>query len=218
MNTDIEVNEYKKLCSTLRDFHEKYQSRKEELRKLLEETLNARRDALLVLAKANKLTRHLNAHQRQTIGLSYQLGDIKARINQGSSVLKNLALFQGPGEEKENLPDIREDFRSRRELKQMGILILGRIDNVRKKILQLDILELRCRELKLSIKKAVEAFCHEWRKVRRNIYPFGIFSRLSRSLRGFFGRSYFSSGDMKDLTALGSITCYVLKIADSPIA
>ena len=216
MITDKEIAEYRSLCATLRDFHEKYLWRKRELRQLLEETAALRRDALQVLARANRLTLHLTGRQRQITGLTYQLGEIKARINQG-------ALLKGPGSagERETLPEIQPEFRpdcqSRREFKQRELMILGMIDDIRKSILQLDLLELRCRELILSINKAMEAFHHEWRSIRRKIYPFGIFSLLYRTLRGLWGRSYFSLHDMEDIAALGNITGCFLKIADSPL-
>ena len=218
MITEKEFAEYRFLCATLGELQQRYLEKKQELRRLLEQTVALRRDTLLVLAKANRLTRHLTGRQRQITGLSYRLGEIKARIDQCSPVL-----FQGPGEgEKEIRTTIRElqsreDCRSRRELKQNGLALLGMIDNIRKNILQLDLLELRCRELLLSINKALEAFRHESRIIRRKIYPFGIFSLFCRTLRGLWGRAYFTPRDLEDVAALGNITGYVLKIADSPL-
>ena len=219
MIMDKEIAEYNILCTTLRALHEKYLLRKQELRQLLEETVALRTNALLVIAKANLLTRHLTGRQRQIIGLSYHLGEIKARINQWSP-----AVFQGfgGGDEGENLPELcdwqpRDECRSIRELKQRGLLVLGMIDGIRRKLLQLDLLELRCRELMLSISKALEAFRHETMVIRRKIYPFGIFSFCYRTLRGLWGRAYFTLRDMEDIAALGNITGHVLKIADSPI-
>ena len=226
MITDKEIAEYRTLCAALAVLHEKYIARKRELRLLLEETAALRRDTLLVLAKANRLTRHLTGRQRYITGLSYRLDEIKARIekinqekiNQFSPVL------QSPGgvEEKGVLSDLadlqfRENYRSRRELRQRELVILEVIDAVKKTLLQLDLLELRCRELILSLNKAMEAFHHESRIIRGKIYPFGIFSLFYRFLRSLWGRAYFSSRDLKDVTDLGKITGYVLKIADSPI-
>ena len=242
MITDKEISEYRLLCAALEELHEKYLGKKRELRILLEKTGDLRREALEVLVKANRLTRHLTGHQRQITGLGYHLGEIKARLNQNFPVL-----FQGAGmelrpvtreeqapaagsggaKEGEALPDLyswqscdfqsQDDYRSGRELRQRGLLILGMIDNIRKKLLQLDVLELRCRELMLSINKALEAFHHESRIIRRKIYPFGIFSLLNRNLRRLLGGSYFSHHDMKDIAALGNITGCILKIADSPV-
>ena len=222
MIPDREITEYRSLCDTLEALHAQYLKRKQELRGILEETTALRRDVLLVLAKANRLTRHLTGRQRQITGLAYHLGEIKTRINQASP-----ALFQGSGggEEREVLPGIcgwqsRKDCApcgNRRELRQRGLLILGMIDGIKKNLLQLDLLELRCRELILSINKALQAFRHEAKIIRRKIYPCGVFSLFYRTLRGLWGRSYFSLHDMEDIAALGSITGYVLKIADSPL-
>ena len=91
------------------------------------------------------------------------------------------------------------------------------IDSVRGKILQLEVLELRCRELILSINKALQAFRHEYRVIYRKIYPFGIFSLFHRNVRTLWGRAYFTLHDMENIAAIGNITGHVLKIADSPI-
>ena len=213
MITDEEIAEYRTLYASLGELHGKYREKKRELRELLQKTAALRKEALLVLAKANRLTRHLTGRQRQITGLTYQVSEIQARINQGT-----LALFQGfgGGEEGETLPEL-PDCGSRRELKQRGLFILRMIDDIKKKLLQLNVLELRCRELILSINKALQAFRHGSRLIYRKIYPFGIFSRLYRMLRGLWGAAYFSHDDMEDVAALGNITGCVLKIADSPI-
>ena len=220
MKTDKDVKEYNFLCATLASLYEKFALRKQELRPVLEETAALKRDALLFLAKANGFTRYLTGAQRQRAGLTYHPGEIKDRIKHFDSLC-------GGTEETETQPvtrpEIPAEFQpeilaaNRRELKQRGLLILGMIDTVKKKLLQLDLLELRCRELIQSIKKALEAFRHELKIIRRKIYPFGIFSFFHRSLRRILGGTYFSFRDLADIEALGKITGLVLQIADSPV-
>ena len=207
----------------LGELHEKFLKRKQELRRLLEETAVQKRDAFRVLEKANRLTRHLTGGQRQITGISYHLGEIKARIrqvNQSSPVFFKGAILEGgvPSEIRHEFqPEFQEDHRSRVELKQKGLAILGLIDRIKKQLLQLDLLELRCRELIASIKKALLAFQYEFNKIRRKIYPFGIFSFFRRTLGCLFGYSYFAPRDLKEVSALGQITGFILKIADSPL-
>ena len=219
MITDQEIDEFRTLYDTLASLHGKFLERKQELRRLLEETFALKKEAFTILAKANRLTRHLTGRQRQIAGLSYHLSEIKARVNtvnQNDPILRFDDTVKG-----ETLPEIRvgfqEDCRNRFELKQKGLLLLALIDRIRKNLLQLELLELRCRELILSINKAMEAFRHESRNIRRKLYPFGFLSLLSRFLRSLRGKSYFSPGDLGDISALGNITGYVLKIADSTI-
>ncbi|MCL2472899.1 MAG: hypothetical protein FWF26_04405, partial [Treponema sp.] len=107
--------------------------------------------------------------------------------------------------------------KNRAELRQKGLLILTMIDRAKRNLLQFDLLELRCRELILSINKALMAFHHEYRTIRRKIYPLGIFSLLLRSVRFLWGRTYFSLKDLGEVGALGTITGLVLKIADSQL-
>ena len=177
-----------------------------------------RNTTLLVLVKANCFTRHLTARQRQISGLTYRLEELKKRINQGSPPVQDL----GGGDEVKYLPELRdwqaeESCGSLRELKQKGLLILSLIDSLRKKLFQFDLLELRCRELVLSISKALEAFRHESTIIHRKLYPFGMFSHFCRRFRLLWGSPYFTLRDMENITALGNITGHVLKIADSPI-
>jgi len=106
--------------------------------------------------------------------------------------------------------------RTLRELKQRELALLAMIDGIRKKLLELDLLELRCRELMLATSKALQAFHYESGCVRRTLYPFGVFSRLRRSLRSLWGSAYFTLRDMESLAALGVMTGHLLAITDSP--
>jgi len=215
MILEREQTEYRALCTLRDELYARFLMRKAELRKILEETALARRDAFLVLARANRLALRLTPGQRQITGFAGMSGEIKARISQVN--LSIPVLSKGGFEKEEAFPLVNKDCRSLRELKQMGLVILGVIDSIKKNLLQLDLLELRCRELIVSLKKALEAFRHEFRIIKRNIYPFGFFSLLCRSLRFLKGETFFSRRDFEDLSALSSFTGLVLKIADSPL-
>jgi hypothetical protein len=95
--------------------------------------------------------------------------------------------------------------------------LLSRLDDIKKKLLQLDLLELRVRELLLSINKAMKAYAHEYRIIRRRIYPLFALSVLGKSLRRFRGMTYFSPRDMIELTALGDLTLNIVRMAESPV-
>jgi len=211
-----EMAEYRILCATVSALHEKFLKRKDELRLLLEETEALRRDTLLVLAKANRLTRHLTGGQRQITGIAYHLSEINARIEKINQ--SNPVFFQNPDTANGgHSAEVQEHYHSREELKQKELAVLGMIDSLKARLLQLDLLELRYRELMLSINKVIDAFRRESRIIRRNIYPFGIFSLFSRALRVIRGKTYFTFRDLEDITALGNSTCNVLRIADSPV-
>jgi hypothetical protein len=91
------------------------------------------------------------------------------------------------------------------------------MDILKKNLLALDLLEMRCRELLLSINKALEAFRHEYALIRRRLYPYSFFSVLYKYFRRLRGFPYFSPRDLKELMVLGELTGHILKIADSPI-
>jgi hypothetical protein len=214
MINDKDLAEYRTLSTILADLREKLSKKKHELRQLLEETAVYKRNAFIVLARANRLIRHLNGRQRQISGISYYLGELKARINKENLYSPVLVENQSGLEECETLP---ENCRNLRELKQWNLLIITWINDIKKKILQLELLELRCREIILSVNKALEAFHHESRIIRKKLYPLGVFSILHRFFRAIMGNNYFTFRDLEDIAALGKFTGLVLKIADSPL-
>ena len=214
MAMDSEITEYCTLRSGLQNLYENFLRRKNELYGLLEKSTDLKKDVLLALAKSNGLTRHLTGRQRQIANLSYHHNEIKARLDRLNR-FRPLAFQSLPGAE--TLPDMREDYKNRRELKEKRLVIIAMIDKVKKKLLQIELLELRCRELILAMYKALEAFRHEFRIIYRRLYPFGIFSLCRRWLRGLWGKDYFSFSDLDNISALGCITASVLKITDSAV-
>jgi hypothetical protein len=199
---------------------ERFLERKQELKKLLLETAERRKDALKILAKANGLTKYLTGRQRQITGLSYHSGELKAKLNLAKSFKDSQSdTVFGFGIEKKN--EIRlsnpEDCRSFPELRRNGLAVISMIDQVKKALLQLDVLEMRCRELMASLDKALTAFRHESRRIHRKVYPLGFISFLCRFLRRAAGYTYFTLRDLGGIADLGNITGLVLKIADSPL-
>jgi hypothetical protein len=115
------------------------------------------------------------------------------------------------------IPVIPEDCRSYPELKRNGLAVILMIDQIKKSLLQLDVLEMRCRELMASLNKAMAAFRHESRRIHRIIYPLGFISVFYRFIRRLAGKTYFTFRDLSGIADLGNITGLVLKIADSPL-
>jgi hypothetical protein len=216
MISEKESNEYKALCAALLELRRKLLDRKQELKKLLEETVARRRDALELLAKANGITRYLTGRQRQMTGLLYYLGEIKAKIRSANSFL-NINNSEDKNIKNEIQRPIPESCRNSLELKRNGLALILMIDQIKKSFLELDVLEMRCRELIASLNKAMAAFRHESRRIRRSIYPFGFISFLYRFLRCLAGKTYFTFRDLKGIADLGNITVLVLRIAESPL-
>jgi len=218
-----EFTEYRTLVTVFEELYGKFCRKRSILRVLIEETAARKKEVLMALEKANRLTLRLTVGQRQVTGISYHLNEIKTRINQVNQ--SSPVLFNDTVGESEIPREIRFEFKTenpdysriRKELKEKCLLILGFIDRFKKQILQMEILEMRCRELIASIKKALKAFYYESGAIRRKIYPFGIFSFFRRIIGCFFGRSYFSSRDLNEIRALGCITGYVMNIADSAV-
>jgi cell division protein FtsB len=204
-----EIAGYTQLLASFRELREKYEKRKEAIRVLLAETEALKKKAAAFLKKANRMTGHLTGSQRQAAGILYHPAFFDSYLSIPVSELEN--------ETPPALPELSGEIKSLKELKQGEIQIIRLIDDLKKKFLALDLLELRCRELLLSINKALEAFKHEYGVIRRRIYPLKLLSVLYKSLRRLGGFSYFSPQDLRELTVLGELTGHVLKIADLPI-
>jgi hypothetical protein len=211
--TEKETAETNSLGASLRELHEKHERRKEEIRSLLEETGALMKRAAASLKKASRLTRYLTARQRQETGIFYHSSFFDSRLKRRDLVplIPNKLL-----DHDEILPELTRpgDFR---EPKLGEFRMLRLMDLLKKNLLALDLLEMRCRELLLSIDKALEAFRHEYAFVRRRVYPYSFFSVFYKHLRRFRGFPYFSARDLKELAVLGELTGHVLKLADSPI-
>jgi hypothetical protein len=218
MIAEKDLTEYKALCAAFQELQRRFFERKQELKKLLEETAGQRKDALELLAKANGLTRHLTGRQRQAAGLSYHLGEIKAKLKLAKSFQNGQSYVVSVVDDKNEIhPSIPEGCRNSPELKRNGLAVILMIDQVKKSLLQLDVLEMRLRELMVSLNKAMAAFRHESRRIHRSVYPLGFISFFYRFLRCAAGKTYFTFRDLDGITDLGNITGLILKIADSPL-
>lgn len=217
MSVDRELSEYRSLYAILDDLYAKFLKRKEDIREIFKETASCRKDALTVLARANRFIRHLNGRQRQAAGITYQLGEIKARLDRRSPVLFQDASSETESALKTRVGEFHPDSVGRRELARQGAALLVLIDRVKAKLLQFDLLEARSRELIVSVRKALEAFSHEYARIKAKVFPRGVFSLFYRFLRSRTGNGFFTSRDMPELRALGSMTGFVLKIADAAL-
>ncbi|GHU65608.1 hypothetical protein FACS189447_04830 [Spirochaetia bacterium] len=227
-----ELGEYRLLCAHLRELHVKYEERKTRLRLLLGELEELRRRTLKELGKAARFTRRLTPFQRNELGLLPGKGNGWFTTQEQASIahqafekgkfsqkmqLSQKKLNKLPSLDPAALPVIADTYSNRTELKAGTVELLVQLDSIKKSLLQLDLLELRVRELLLSINKAMKAYSHEYRIIRRRIYPLFVLSALGKSWRLLRGMTYFSPRDMIELTALGNLTVNIVRMAESPI-
>jgi len=204
MTISKELAEYKSLYAILGDLHKNFIRKKQDITQLLERLAVERRNAFSVLGRTNRLTRRLTSRQREITGITYYI--------ETPIISKELETLPESG-----LPEFKADCQNIREVKQQGLLILALIDDIKKKLLQLDLLEQRCKELILSIKKALAAYRHELWVIQKKLYPFGVFSFFRRFFRSVFGKTYFTFRDLDNITALGKLTNLAFKITCSPL-
>jgi hypothetical protein len=214
------TEEYNLLWAALRELYEKEETRKARIRLLLEEVTELRRKTLRELGRISRLTRRLTAFQKKGMGLLLFPGEVPAAAP-GKSGAPRKGAPDGAGKAPDLAPSpalpAPPEFKNRRELKAGEIQILSMIDRLKKRLLQLDLLEMRCRELLLSIRRAMDAWEHEFRYVRRRVYPLGFLSVLYKHLRSLGGKAYYSSKDVKELTVLGDLAVNIGRMAESPI-
>jgi hypothetical protein len=213
-----ELEQYFHLCAALKELGEKYEYRKARLRLLLQEVSRLKQKTLAELGKARRLTRRLTVLQNREIGLLFNPGEKPFR----PGALHDDAAFDRAGAlAKKILPlkktPLPESFKNRRDLKAGKVLVLSMIDALKRGLLELDVLEMRYRELLVSITGAMAAYRKEYRRIVRRIYPFSIFSRLCKFLNKLAGNAYYSGRDIKELTALGNLTVNIVKMAEAPV-
>ena len=213
-----ELEQYLCLRAALKALAETYERRKDSLLPLLREAARLKQKTLAELGKARRLTRHLTARQNREIGLLLNPGGHllrpgppprNAAPDRAGALAKEAPLL------KETPP--AESFKNRRDLKAGEALALSLIDALKRGLLELDILEMRCRELLASIAGALAAYRKEYRRIVRGIYPFGVVSRLFKFLNKLAGNAYYSGRDVKELTALGNLTVNIVKMAEAPL-
>jgi hypothetical protein len=209
MDTTAGMEDYCLLRAALDEWYKRYEARKAQVRLLLDELADLRRKAIRELDKAGRLTRRLSALQRKEMGFF---------------VPQKAPYYELP-RKAEKMPDVSPKppawvsgkFRNPRELKAGELAVLSVIEELKKNFLQLDLLEMRCRELLLSIAKAMKVYNHEYLRARRRIYPLSLLSMLFKRLKTLLGSAYYSKGDLKELRVLGNLTVNVVRIAESPL-
>jgi hypothetical protein len=170
-----------------------------------------REKALRELSKVKRFSRRLPVYRRKEMGF--------LRVD-GGRPADPVVPVKGRGAalfEPVPAPEPAAGFADRRELKIRELGVLSIIDRLKKTLLQLEVLELRCRELLSAIAKALEAFLREFKTVKRRIYPFSVFSRIRKSLRSFRGGVYYTHADIRELAALGVITVNIADMVETPV-
>jgi hypothetical protein len=218
-----ELDQYFRLCAVLKELGEKYERRRARISLLLQEVSRLKQKTLAELGKARRLTRHLTVPQNREMGLLFNPGkpfrpgalpndaafDMAGALVKEAPFLKEALLLQEP--------PLPESFKNRRDLKAGEALVLSMIDALKRGLLELDVLEMRCRELLASITGAMAAYRKEYRSLLRRIYPFSIISRICKSFNKLAGNAYYSGKDIKELTALGNLTVNIVKMAEAPV-
>ena len=218
-----DLTEYNRLYSILRELYQKYEEQKNRISMLLEQAAYTRRRLEMELGKAKSLTRRLSELQRKQLGLLYDPGKYPQNGSMQTGFFPNDPSQSGfsrngllvPGLEPPPLPVFFQDYSNRKELKTAEIKIISMIDAIKKKLLGLELLELRLGELLVSIGKAMQAYNQQWRRIRRCIYPLGIISVLFKWIRQILGGSHFSAKDIKEIAFLGNLAGNITKMANS---
>jgi hypothetical protein len=200
--TPKDEKDYRLLYAAMADLYEECEKRKADVKKLILELEGLRKKAAGGLQKTKSLTRRLSAYQLKEMGFFR---------NPGAPVVPALAVPAPP------VPALPDTPLSRSGLKAQEVKIVSIISQLKKTLLQLELMELRCRELLAAITKALPAYSHELRNSRRKIYPFMVFSRIYKNLRSFFGGPYYSPGDLRELASLGALAVHIVNIAESPL-
>jgi hypothetical protein len=200
--------------------NEKYEKRKNDLNRRLREVFTVKEEAVLVLKKNSGIIKHMTNKQKAitgfssllkppapAAGLSRKTGSRTVDPGAGPCSLKPLP-------EAVNLSAGLSSGLKVKALKEAEIKLLVSIDGLKKDLLRIDVIEMRSLELTESIQKALKVFKREFKIIRRRLFPLMGITKIYRFIRKTFGGSYFSLGDIKNISVLGDITGSVLKMVN----
>ncbi|MCL2832156.1 MAG: hypothetical protein FWD78_03210 [Treponema sp.] len=213
-----DLADYNRLCRDFRELHLKYEEQKVRITCLLARTASQRRRLAAELGKAAALTRRLSGSQRRQLGMFHdpyhntKSGSPGTFSKAGAQADAALSLKPEPCPlaAVEN-PD---EYKNKKELKAAEIRIITMIDGIKKKLLRLQLLEMRLGELLISLDKSLQAYDHQWRRIKRGIYPLGIISVWFKCIRGALGGSHFTAKDIKGIAFLQELAGNILNMAE----
>ena len=170
-----------------------------DMLKILELLNNARRHSLFQLQKIQILFKYLNWKQQEQIerncGRNFSLKGIISP-----------SLISG----------IKEDNLMPVPAERTASYVL-QIKTARKNKVQFELVKARAGELISSIVKSAAVFNHQYAAVCRELFPFGVLSRIKRSIRRFFSHPYYSWRELRSLQNLAETAGLVLKMAEAPV-
>jgi len=225
-----ELADFKRLSSALAELHEKHETQKTRIIILLNEMAVIRRRLEKELGKAKRLTRRLTSIQKNEMGFLHDPGKVEYAVRRAPAqwgfgiraedsidipfTLKPLLIPELLPVKSGELP---EEYKNIQEIKIEEIRLISMMDKIRKKLLNLELLEMRLKELMLSVSKALQTYSHQWKRIIRSVYPLGIFSVCHKSLREMLGTPHYSKRDLEGIAFLGNLAGNIIKMANSSV-
>lgn len=105
-----------------------------------------------------------------------------------------------------------------RDIEEKILVVIKSIDDIENNIFEFDCLDIRSKELVVSIEKAIEVFDIEYKKVYCKLYPYGKHSNYIRLFRKHILRkNYFSKIDYKKICYIGGLATDFATLIDTKI-
>jgi hypothetical protein len=96
--------------------------------------------------------------------------------------------------------------------------VLSAIDAITGNIAKIDVLEKRSEELMDSLEKTRSTFDQQFSQVYKEIYPYGVWSRMWKGVRrDILRRSYFSKKDLPNMSYIVGIATDFATMIDTTV-
>lgn len=98
-----------------------------------------------------------------------------------------------------------------KKIKEKEYEIIRGIDDIKNSLLKIDVYEKRSNELIYGLKKGMKAFMFTFKKIKKELFPFGILSKYTRKMNGYTDKEWVR------INILVKEAKAILEMRDAPI-
>ncbi|SFG90503.1 hypothetical protein SAMN04487988_11037 [Algoriphagus hitonicola] len=102
-------------------------------------------------------------------------------------------------------------------IREENLKITNHLSEIKKNLLSFELIDKRIEEISISINKGLEVFENSFEQTYREIFRFGILSKIIKWFKFKLFKNPYSQDELKKIALLGEQTRYILKIIDTKL-
>lgn len=103
------------------------------------------------------------------------------------------------------------------EIQEAGIKAIKAIASCKQTLLSMNVLQRRGEEISRSLERSGEVFERQYRSAYAELFPWGIFSRMKRTVRRILGRPFFDERDLQVISPLLQMAAALADLVDTKL-